>query len=678
MTVRSKSGIVSRAVVAATAVALTAGLLGTIPAVAAPVATANPAATASTAVVVEATQEDKARAAAVLGLVASDDLLVLNDKNFVIALWRRATGAEVRASAELAFSGSDGECTQWIKTGLQEANHRDQVNEVRDAEVARAARELKQRAAATIGIVAEPELLIQNNKDFIYALYQRATGPKVKAAALTAFGASNDAQVEFLNNGIVTAQAQDQQDKIDADQQATEAEKARLAARDAKSRAAAVLGIIATEQILILTDDNFVRTIWNQATPGTEVAAAAERALRSPDPAVWKAFIDTGIFDANRLDIAIALKKKADADRLRTQQIQAKAENSLVHPNLVEAAKRALAGSVDDIGNFLRVGQYADDVLRQSLQADSPGDRGNSLRGNAGTQAIIATGTLTPAPGDGADATWKIVPGLADSECHSMESATKPGSYLRQLDFKVLIAADDGTDRFRTDATWCARPGLEGAGVSFESKSLPGRFLRHYGGQVYAGDKSGAHSFDVATLFETDASWLIRGANPTTTAIGQRWLNDDYIRGRVGDLISEEKVEGDIRWRGYQNGRLYWKQSVGVKEIEGDISVAYVDNTLQTNATYGVPTTDETGTPDGAGRYNHFEGGGSIYWTNATGAHLVYGSIKTLWASMNWERSYLGYPTDDPAYLANGLVRQNYQGGRIDFTPTTGAIAYRK
>ena len=39
----------------------------------------------------------------------------------------------------------------------------------------------------------------------------------------------------------------------------------------------------------------------------------------------------------------------------------------------------------------------------------------------------------------------------------------------------------------------------------------------------------------------------------------------------------------------------------------------------------GYPTTDESGTPDHIGRYNHFagSGGGSIYWTRTTGAHAV-------------------------------------------------------
>ncbi|SFK31598.1 MULTISPECIES: AbfB domain-containing protein [Amycolatopsis] len=656
--------------VTATCVALMGGLAA-VPAQAAPVSTDTAVSAQATAP--ESTLEDKVRAAAALGILAGDDLLVLSDRNFVIALWRQATGAEVRASAELAFAGSDFECTQWIKTGIHEAKKRDDINEIRDAEIARQARELKQHAAATIGIVAEPELLVQSYRDFIYALWQRATGPKVKAAALTAFGQDEAAQKEFLLNGIVTANAQDQQDRIDADQQATEAEKARLAARNAKANAAAVLGIVATENLLVLSDDNFVREIWNRATPGTEVAVAAERAIRSSNPADWKAFIDTGIYDANRRDIAIALEKKAAADRKRLQELRTKAANSKVHPTLVAAADIALAGDVDAVDRFLRIGQYEDAVLRQSLQADTLGSRGGYVRSNPEQQSYIDFGRPDPQPGDGVNATWKVVPGLADPDCHSFESVLTPGSYLRQLDLKVYTAASDGSDRFRTDATWCSRTGLDANGVKLESKGAPGRYLRHYNGLLWAADSSGAHNFDSPNQFEVDAFWRIHGENPATSAIQRRWLNDDAIRARVGNPVAEEKIDGALRYRDYPNARLTWSAPTGVKEMEGNILAKYVAMDSMHSPVYGAPTTDETGTPDGVGRYNHFAGGGSIYWTAQTGAHLIYGGIKSRWAALDWERSYLGYPTSDEMPAPTGRCSQ-FQHGSITWNSTTGAV----
>lgn len=569
-------GSVVPAIVATTAVSLLATLLGPAQATAAPVATTVQAATTPQAAAApESTLEDKVRAAAVLGVVAGDDLLVLNDHNFVIALWRIAKGTEVRASAELAFAGTIADATRWIKTGIQQANDRDVAKETRDAAIAQAARELKQRAAAVIGIAAEPELLIQSNKDFIFALWQRATGPKVKNAALNAFGGTDVAQVEFLQTGIFTAHAQDQQDKIDADHNASEAEKARLAARDAKSRAAAVLGIIATENLLVLTDDNFVREIWNRATVGTEVSAAAERALRSSAPADWKAFIDTGIYDANKRDLAIALQKKTDADRRRGLEIQTQAESSGVHPRLAAAARAALAGTADDVDLFLRLGQY--DVLTQSLQAVGAGVRGSFLANDNGNAALttgqFTFGQHTPI----ADVAWTITPGLADPACFSLEWVGHPGVYVRHKDFQATVAPSDGSAAFRADATWCAKKNQTSSDITLEAKSLPGRFLRSYAGQLFAANTSGEHQFDTEEDFGQDTLWRADTVAPEALSpVALRWLNDDAIRAQVGNPSGAEQSDGPAFYQKYERGALYWNAESGVYNIGNEILAAFL------------------------------------------------------------------------------------------------------
>ena len=89
----------------------------------------------------------------------------------------------------------------------------------------------------------------------------------------------------------------------------------------------------------------------------------------------------------------------------------------------------------------------------------------------------------------------------------------------------------------------------------------------------------------------------------------------------------------------------------------------------------GYATTPERVAPDGVGHYQYFQGG-SIYWSPATGAHEVHGAILGKWASLGWERSYLGYPTSDE-YAFNGGRRSNFQGGYIFWTPTGGAQVVR-
>lgn len=86
----------------------------------------------------------------------------------------------------------------------------------------------------------------------------------------------------------------------------------------------------------------------------------------------------------------------------------------------------------------------------------------------------------------------------------------------------------------------------------------------------------------------------------------------------------------------------------------------------------GFPVTDELGTPDGVGRFNHFEGG-SIYWTPQTGAHEVHGAIRDLWAHHGWERSGLRYPISDEQSTSDGRGRvSHFQGGDIVWTPEDG------
>jgi hypothetical protein len=447
-----------------------------------------------------ATQDDKVRAAQEIGLVASPDLLILTDRNFVFALWQRATGTEVRASAELAYAGTEPEWTQWIKTGVRDANARDQARILRDDAVARAAREAKQRAALVNDVTPSSVLLIQSDQEFAFAMWEHASGPKVKAAALAAYQGDAAARREFILTGIFTARAADQQDLIDADTAASTAEKEARAARDARIRAAAVVAVVPTEGQLVEPDVNFVLDLWQVAKAGTEVRAAAERALRTMDPAQLRAYLGTGIHSANLQDWFTWIRKKGEADRRLLFELRTRAEQSRVHPALVAGANTAMAGTDDDVDRFLRLGQYEDAALVQSVRSQSPGASGWYLRGL--TDAVVGAGT-------GADTAWRIVPGKADSTCHSFESVAHPEYYLRQQELRVVLAASDGTDRFRADATWCSKTGLSGTGVTLESFSTRSRFLRQYTTQVWAADSSGRHPYDTPNGYAADASWQV-------------------------------------------------------------------------------------------------------------------------------------------------------------------------
>jgi hypothetical protein len=90
----------------------------------------------------------------------------------------------------------------------------------------------------------------------------------------------------------------------------------------------------------------------------------------------------------------------------------------------------------------------------------------------------------------------------------------------------------------------------------------------------------------------------------------------------------------------------------------------------------GLPTTNETVTPDNVGRFNHFEHG-SIYWTPRTGPMMVRGTVRNRWAASGWERGPLGYPVQDQHRMAlrgplplvewclfeNGVIAGDVRGG---------------
>jgi uncharacterized protein with LGFP repeats len=126
------------------------------------------------------------------------------------------------------------------------------------------------------------------------------------------------------------------------------------------------------------------------------------------------------------------------------------------------------------------------------------------------------------------------------------------------------------------------------------------------------------------------------------------------------------------RCRDFQGGSIYWSPQTGACEVHGDIRVKWAQLGGE-RGFLGFPATDELGTPDGHGRFNHFAGG-SIYWTPETKAHEVHGAIREKWASIGWERSRLGYPVSDERTPPDGRGRfSEFQGGAIVWTPERGA-----
>jgi hypothetical protein len=160
--------------------------------------------------------------------------------------------------------------------------------------------------------------------------------------------------------------------------------------------------------------------------------------------------------------------------------------------------------------------------------------------------------------------------------------------------------------------------------------------------------------------------------------IYRKWLELGGLQWGVPSTDELTTSRGDGRFNFFNNGSasIHWTPRTGANAVWGDILKKWAQLNWE-NGPMGYPVTDETATPDGIGRFNHFENGGSIYWTPNTGANAVWGDIRKHWESMGWERSYLGYPTSDEVDFPEGGRANTFQNGGIYWWPDTGAIDLR-
>ncbi|MEU9417893.1 AbfB domain-containing protein [Streptomyces sp. NPDC048272] len=502
--------------VTATALASVTGMAAPLAAVAAPSGAVAAAAGIGT------TEKQRVDAAAVVRLDPSPDVLLLSDHDFIHALWQKARdGGEnfesVRLAAEAAMTSEPAEDhVQFITTGIHAAYAVDKQREKDKADAARAIRLAKSQALIAVGIPNSPDLLDLSDDNFIRAVMRHvAAGPEVRAAAARALAGDPAAWQEFITNGAREAQRRDVANELKELEEKNRAEAERRKELAARTNAAALFRITPSDATLALADDNFIRELLRTApadAKDSELFAAAQRAVLSPDPAVWKQFIHTGAEEAYKKDDEARRKAVAAANRRLALQIQTAAEKTGMNPNLVAVAKKALAGSDEEVAQFLK-----EDSLyrakRQSLQPAGGKPAGFFVRqsGVDAGEAFLAPLSASSRQADREDATWIVVSALGGQPgCYSFESARKPGHYLAEKDLRVKMIASDNSAQFRKDATWCAKKGLSGSGTSFESASRPGRFLRQHWGDLYVADKAGGKNrYDAEKDFTQDASWKL-------------------------------------------------------------------------------------------------------------------------------------------------------------------------
>jgi uncharacterized protein with LGFP repeats len=160
----------------------------------------------------------------------------------------------------------------------------------------------------------------------------------------------------------------------------------------------------------------------------------------------------------------------------------------------------------------------------------------------------------------------------------------------------------------------------------------------------------------------------------TASPVYQRWQATGADAGTLGGVfqLEADAASGGLRTTFAGDSKsVYWSSATGAHIVQGEIRNTWARYASEAGH-LGYPITDESGVPDGVGRFNHFAGSnGSIYWSPTTGAHEIRGAIKDKWASLGWERSVLGYPITDEYAIPSGR-RSDFQGGYITWDAGTG------
>jgi hypothetical protein len=304
-----------------------------------------------------------------LGLNVTPTQYSMKDCSFTIWVWSWATktensrdNARVADAAATAFTtnaDTDPEaCYRFITDSVYTAHQADVIERVKKVERDR------QRVAAAA--VVSWNNLVQGDldstiKEFVFRVWERAEASsevKNKAAAVLTPTSTDEQRTAYVVTGIFTARDVDRQRKLEESERAELERRERLANENARAGAWQVVAKAPlTDDLKLITDREFVYELFRRAT-GKWMKADAQTAVDSRDPAVWKAFIFTGVHAAHQKD----LEEQDRQDALETEKLIKEVLDRAVRdgylPNLASAARTALASDLTARHAFLNVGRY--------------------------------------------------------------------------------------------------------------------------------------------------------------------------------------------------------------------------------------------------------------------------------------------------------------------------------
>lgn len=246
-------------------------------------------------------------------------------------------------------------------------------------------------------------------------------------------------------------------------------------------------------------------------------------------------------------------------------------------------------------------------------------------------------------------------------------------------DMTVYVSSGSGRDDFGNPES-VAKGAANPAGVGLEVISrLSTQTFVDYASRtpvkpVVKFRPSGVHSWEY-WQFEMTQAWPYI-ANALALAEADRGSDCNPVgaiaeatkSGVIGSCVNNEYdvAGGKGKAEDFRGGTAFWSPKTGAYPLFGAILAKY-SGLGGASSWLGFPTTGETKTPDGVGRFVHFENG-SIYWTPQTGAYAIPGDMFKAWGENGYETGDLKYPVAEANQVGNGYV-QKFQGGFLTRNP---------
>src|SRR6187455_3452721 len=158
-------------------------------------------------------------------------------------------------------------------------------------------------------------------------------------------------------------------------------------------------------------------------------------------------------------------------------------------------------------------------------------------------------------------------------------------------------------------------------------------------------------------------------------AITAAWQAAGGDAGPLGPKDGGVYPAGEGFGQNFPGGKIFFTPATGAHVMTGAILDKYMSLGGPADGDLGFPTIDEGAGKAPDSRNTTFSAADNpvIFWTPDTGARVVRGAVNAAWDKLGGSAGVLGVPTDDETYSGDE-VSQTFSGGQVTWNRKTNAF----